>query len=194
MISAPSGAGKTTLCRGLMDKLAGVQFSISHTTRAPRPAERDGFDYHFVTPERFEELVEHNEFLEWAHVHGRCYGTSRRSVKTGLAQGIDILFDIDVQGGQQIHAANIDAILVFVLPPNMAILEERLRRRRSDSEEQIAQRLQAARDEINTARGLYTHWIVNDDLPTAVDKLRSILIAERLRRIDVPALLNSMLG
>lgn len=193
VVSAPSGGGKTTLCRRVMQQLGGIEFSVSHTTRAPRGSERDGVDYHFVTDDAFDRLVAGKTFLEWAHVHGRRYGTSRAAVETRLAQGIDVFFDIDVQGGRQIADAMPDAVLVFVLPPDMATLERRLRSRNSDSAAQIATRLAAARREMETA-AFYTYWIVNDSLDRAVDQLRAVVVAERLRRVDKQALVAGVTG
>src|SRR5215208_2037993 len=153
VLSAPSGAGKTTLARMFLARNPDAHFSVSATTRAPRGAERDGVDYHFVNAERFAELVEGGAFAESAEVHGRRYGTLRRSVDDALAQGSIAVFDIDVQGGIAIRDAWPDrTIAVFVLPPSMEELERRLRARSTDSEEQIARRLAVARAEIE--RGL----------------------------------------
>jgi guanylate kinase len=193
VVSAPSGGGKTTLCRGLVDTLENVELSVSHTTRAPRGRERDGADYHFVDDPTFDELIAENAFLEWAVVHGRRYGTSRREVEVRLSRGIDVLFDIDVQGGRQIIELLTDAVLVFVLPPSMAILEQRLRARAFDAADQIERRLQAAREEIHQAADLYSHWLVNDDLDQACRELRCVLIGERLRRVDRSALIRELL-
>ncbi len=183
VVSAPSGGGKTTLCRRLIEQLPGVEFSVSHTTRPLRGEERDGVDYHFVSEARFEELVQQGAFLEWAQVHGHRYGTTRAEADSRLSRGIDVLFDIDIQGGRQIAEKMPQALLVFILPPDLATLEERLRRRQSDSAEQIARRLLAARSEVESA-GFYTYWIINDDIERAVSDLRCILVAERLRRCD----------
>ncbi|MBI3178271.1 MAG: guanylate kinase, partial [Deltaproteobacteria bacterium] len=180
VVSAPSGAGKTTLCRRVMAELTGVEFSVSHTTRPPRANERDGVDYHFVSDAEFDRLVEAGAFLEWAHVHDHRYGTAKVEADTRLPRGIDVLFDIDVQGGRQIAQRVKDAVLVFVLPPDMASLEARLTGRGSDGPDVIARRLQKARQELAQA-SFYTHFIVNDVLERAVDELRSIVIAERLR-------------
>ena len=183
VVSAPSGTGKTTLCRGVMERLDGVEYSISHTTRPPRGQEENGRDYFFVDDAEFDALVKADAFLEWAHVHGCRYGTSRRVVESRLVEGKDLLFDIDVQGGRQIADRLSDARLLFILPPNMTVLEQRLRGRKSDSEEQIQRRLGVARQEIQDA-AFYTHWLVNDDLERAIEELRSLLIGERLARTD----------
>lgn len=194
VISAPSGTGKTTLCRRVMQRLPNVEFSVSHTTRAPRGQEQNGVDYHFVDDHTFTRMVEEEAFLEWAHVYNRRYGTHRATTEARLAAGKDLLFDIDVQGGKNIAARLPNTVLVYVLPPSLAELERRLRRRASDSEEQVQRRLRLAREEIQAAAPFYTHWIVNDDLERAVEMFSSILIAERLRRQDVGELLRRVLG
>jgi len=176
-----------------MDRLPGVEFSVSHTTRAPRPGEKDGVDYHYVDTPTFERLVSENAFLEWAHVHGNRYGTSHMEAERRLDQGIDVLFDIDVQGGKQIVTQMPHAVLVFVVPPSMSVLADRLRQRRSDSPEQIERRLAIAAEEIRQA-SFYTHWIVNDDLDKAVQSLEAIVRAERLRNLDKQALIKSVLN
>jgi guanylate kinase len=193
VVSAPSGGGKTTLCHKLIATHAGIEFSVSHTTRPPRGVERDGVDYHFVDDVAFDRVVAEGGFLESATVHGHRYGTHRREAEGRLARGIDVLFDIDIQGGRQVAERVSDAVLVFILPPDMATLEARLRDRKSDTPEVIVRRLEAARSEIDDA-GFYTHWIVNDDLEQACRELSSILIAERLRRIDSRALVHHVLN
>ncbi len=181
VLSAPSGGGKTTLCHRLVDELSKVEFSISHTTRSPRGKEVDGVDYHFVDDSEFKSMVDAGKFLEWAEVHSKNYGTALEQAELRLSQGIDILFDIDIQGGHQIADRMDDAVLIFILPPSMTILGERLRGRGTDSSEQIEKRMQAAAQEIKEATG-YTHWIVNDDLDSAYEELKSIVLAERIRR------------
>jgi guanylate kinase len=193
VVSAPSGGGKTTLCRRLMSEVSGVEFSVSHTTRKPRGAERDGVDYHFVDDAGFERLVGASAFLEHAWVHGHHYGTTRAEADGRLLRGVDVLFDIDVQGGRQIAAQLPDAVLVFVLPPDVATLEARLRGRRSDADDEIARRLAAARAEIEQA-SFYTHWIVNDDLDRALAELRAVLAGERLRHVDKGVLVRTFLA
>ncbi|MEE8409543.1 MAG: guanylate kinase [Myxococcota bacterium] len=193
VVSAPSGCGKTTLCRRLVNALDRVELSVSRTTRALRGREQDGVDYHFVDDAAFDRLVSEDAFLEWAHVYGHRYGTARIEASTRLDGGIDVLFDIDVQGGRQIADRVDDTVLVFVLPPDLVTLEDRLRGRGSDAEDVIARRLEAARQEIEQA-SFYTHWIVNDDLDAALDELRSVLVAERLRRVYTPALIDAMIG
>jgi len=193
VISAPSGGGKTTLCRRLMEELGGIEFSVSHTTRASRGEEVNGVDYHFVGSEQFQKRIDGDEFLEWATVHGNYYGTDLASAQDRLEAGQDVLFDIDIQGGHQIADRLSDAVLIFILPPNMEVLEERLRGRGTDSDEAIAKRLKAAEDEIRSATG-YTHWIVNDQLESALGELKSIVVEQRIRRRDRVEVIASVLG
>ncbi|RYF11644.1 MAG: guanylate kinase [Deltaproteobacteria bacterium] len=193
VVSAPSGGGKTTMCRQLTAHLDNIASSVSHTTRAPRPHEKPGEDYHFVDEEGFQTLIRQGSFLEWAKVYGRFYGTTLGEAHGRLAAGVDVLFDIDVQGGRQILQKLPEAVLVFVVPPSMGELERRLRGRKSDTSEQIALRLQAAATEIQAAT-FYTHWIVNDSLPQAVRELETIVCSERLRHIDKTALMQQVLA
>jgi guanylate kinase len=176
VLSAPSGAGKTTLAHLYRARHPDAVFSISATTRAPRGEEKDGIDYHFVTAERFQSLVAAGAFAEWAEVHGKHYGTLRPTVDEALRQRRVALFDIDVQGGEQLRAAYPrEACTVFVLPPDAAELERRLRGRHTDAEEVIRRRLDAARAEI--ARGLarYEYVVVNDVLEQAVERVGAIV-------------------
>ncbi len=193
VVSAPSGAGKTTLCHRLIERLGGVEFSVSHTTRPPRGREQTGVDYHFVDDAEFDRLIAADAFLEWAPVHARRYGTARAEAERRLPRGVDVLFDIDVQGGRQIAARVPDAVLVFILPPSLSELERRLRGRGSDSEEQVQRRLAVATAEIEAAAGLYSHWLVNDDLEQATAELTAVLRAERTKRLDQRALITTIL-
>ena len=193
VVSAPSGGGKTTMCHRVIERLSEIEFSVSHTTRAPRPGERPDVDYHFVDDGQFTQLMNDGAFLEWAGVHGKRYGTARREAESRLDSGIDVLFDIDVQGGKQIMERLPTAVLVFVVPPSIDVLERRLRSRASDSEDEVTRRMAAAEDEIQRAT-FYTHWIVNDHLEQAVDDLEAIVRAERLRRVDKQALMTRVLG
>jgi guanylate kinase len=183
VLSAPSGAGKTTLARRFVAVHApDALFSISVTTRAPRGAERDGVDYHFVAPERFEALVRQGAFAEWAEVHGRRYGTLRETIEEALGAGRIAVFDIDVQGGEQVKAGwPQQATTVFVLPPSVEELERRLRGRSTDPDDVIRRRLDAARAEV--ARGLarYDYVVVNDVVDEALAGLQAIARAERGR-------------
>lgn len=180
IVTAPSGAGKTTLVRLLLEKDPGIRLSVSSTTRAPRPGEVDGEAYHFVGVEAFRQMVERGEFLEWAEVHGNYYGTSKRWIETELEAGRDILLEIDWQGAQQVRKALPDAIGVFVLPPSLEELECRLSGRRTDSAEVIARRLAAARDEMRHVDE-FDYVIINDDLQRALGDLLSVVAASRLQ-------------
>lgn len=175
-----------------MAALGGIEFSVSHTTRARRPLERDGVDYHFVDDATFERMAAEGAFLEWAHVYGKRYGTSRAEVSGRLLAGTDVFFDIDVQGGRQLRERLDDVVLVYVLPPSLRVLEERLRARKSDADGEIAKRLELAKSEIEAA-SFYTHWIVNDDLDKAVRELSAIVVGERLRRVDKQDLVGQLL-
>ena len=182
ILSSPSGAGKTTLTRMLLQKEAiDLTLSVSVTTRGRRPSEVDGVHYHFVAPDRFRELRDAGELLEWAEVHGNSYGTPRGPVAALLGQGRDVLFDIDYQGTQQIRArAREDVATVFILPPSLRELRARLERRAEDKPEVIARRLDAARSEIARWR-LYDYVLVNDDIQDTFDQLLAIIKSERTK-------------
>ena len=181
-ISSPSGAGKSTIARTLLDKDKQVSLSVSVTTRQRRPSEIEGVHYHFVSQREFERLRDSDSLLEWAEVHGNFYGTPREPVETAMAEGRDMLFDIDWQGAQQLQEKMpADVVSIFVLPPTMTELQSRLHRRAEDSEEVIAMRLANSRAEIAHWRE-YDYVIVNDDLNVAFDAVQSIVKAERLRR------------
>ncbi|HVO18854.1 MAG TPA: guanylate kinase [Anaeromyxobacter sp.] len=183
VLSAPSGAGKTTLAHRFRQAHPDAVFSVSATTRPPRGAEQDGVDYHFLAPERFAELVAAGAFAEWAEVYGQRYGTLRSTVKAALAAGRIALFDIDVQGGGHLKAGWPDeAVTVFVLPPSPAELERRLRGRSTDSEEIIERRLGAARAEVARGLATYDYVVVNDDVERALGLLHAIVAHERSRR------------
>jgi guanylate kinase len=180
VVSAPSGAGKTSLCRAITDSLEELTHSISYTTRKPRPGEIDGRDYHFVSQERFETMVKAGDFAEWAEVHSNRYGTSRRVLDDMISKGMDIILDIDTQGAKQIKAKFKSAVFIFIMPPSLDILEERLRNRKSDREDEIRKRMRRAREEIRDY-ALYDYLVVNRDFDRALTELRSIVIAERCR-------------
>ncbi len=182
ILSSPSGAGKSTLTRTLSQRETNLDLSISVTTRPKRPSEIEGVHYRFIDRDSFDELRRHDDLLESAEVHGNGYGTPRKPVEAALANGRDVLFDIDWQGTQQIlDKARNDVVAIFILPPSMAELHSRLVRRAEDAPEVIAKRLTNARDEI--ARwDVYDYVIVNDDLGAAYESIRAILIAERLKR------------
>jgi guanylate kinase len=186
VISSPSGAGKTSLSRRLVADHADLELSISATTRAPRPGEQDGREYHFVTPERFEAMVKADDFLEWADVHEHRYGSPKAPVMAALADAKDVLFDIDWQGAMSIAAAaSSDVVRVFILPPSMADLARRLHARAQDAEDVIQRRLKRAYGEI-AMWGEYDYVILNDDFDAAYAELAHIYHAERLRRARNP--------
>ena len=179
IISSPSGAGKTTLARRLLAEFPEISFSVSYTTRRPRGEERDGVDYHFVSPAEFDAMNERGEFAECAPVHGNRYGTARHVVEEALASGRDVVFDVDWQGGgalarQWPH----DALRIFILPPDLTTLEERLRRRATDAEEVIQRRLRTAIEELGH-HVEYEHRIVNHELDAAYRMLRAIYLVRR---------------
>lgn len=180
MISAPSGSGKTTLVRKLIASFSDLRFSVSYTTRAPRGAERDGVDYHFVTRGEFQEKIRSEELLEWAEVHGNLYGTSKPETERIRAAGQDILLDVDVQGADQVRKAEPEAVTMFVMPPSFEVLEERLRGRKQDSPEVIEGRLAGARREIDRYRD-YHYVLVNDGIEETAELLKAIVLAERAR-------------
>jgi guanylate kinase len=182
VLSSPSGAGKTTLSRKLLEADPGVELSVSVTTRKQRPGEIDGRDYHFIDAPRFEAMVKQGELLEWARVFGHHYGTPRSPVDAALANGHDVLFDIDWQGTQQLRdKAAPDLVSIFVLPPSMSDLEQRLRRRAQDPDDVIRARMA-------TAAGEMSHWaeynyiVINTDIDRAFKEVQTILAAERLKR------------
>ena len=174
ILSAPSGAGKTTLCQAILDRFYDMLYSVSYTTRKPRGGEADGVAYHFIAANDFEKGIKDGRWAEWAEVHGHYYGTSAEFLDNGLASGSDILLDIDVQGTIQILERYPDSITVFILPPSLEVLQRRLRERGTDSSEAIARRLHNARKEIAN-KDLYRHVVVNDKLEDAVDKLAQII-------------------
>jgi len=178
IVSAPSGAGKTTLVERLVEQMAGLRMSRSYTSRPARPGETDGVDYNFVTRPRFEEMIAAGDFLEWADVFGNLYGTCASETERLLADGSDVVLVIDVQGARQVRALRPGATTVFVMPPSYAILEQRLRGRSKDSEGAILKRLQVAREEVASFTE-YDFIVINDELTSAVDRLRGIVLAGR---------------
>jgi guanylate kinase len=191
VVSAPSGAGKTTLCREVRLRLPDLAYSVSYTTRPPRPGEIDGTDFHFVTEAEFQRLREWGEFAEWAVVHGQLYGTRARVLESTLGEGRDILLDIDTQGAGQLRRRYAEAVLVFIVAPSLAELEQRLRERRANNPGDIARRLARAREEIAMWRQ-YDYLIVNRDVKEAAEQLTAIVVAERARTsrlgLDLPDL------
>jgi len=184
VVSAPSGAGKTTLIRHAMERVSGLHFSVSHTTRPRREGEREGVDYFFVSVESFEQMIREDRFLEWARVHGNLYGTSRAWVDGWLDRGEDVVLDIDVQGAAQIKQRAPESVQILLFPPSFEVLRERLTARRSDDPGTVELRLDNARSELGRYPA-YDYVIINEDLGTAVDNLTAIL---RCRRVEIPRL------
>lgn len=180
VISAPSGAGKTTLCQKLREIVPDVKFSVSYTTRKPRAGEVDGVHYSFVDEDEFRSMIAEGEFVEWAQVHGNFYGTSKRRIEVMINEGFDVILDIDVQGGRQIKEHFPDSVLIFVLPPSMDELKKRLTGRMSDAEDVIKKRLKNAADEIREYKN-YDYVIINDNFDDALEEIVAIIIAERVR-------------
>ena len=186
VVSAPSGAGKTTLCSELSKRVPNLDRSISYTTRAPRPGEREGEDYFFATDERFMHMVENDGFLEWAEVHGHRYGTSRDRVMGIVNKGNDVLLNIYCQGAMHIKKKGVDGVFIYILPPSLDTLKARLLERRSDTPEEVARRLKKAREEVWSYREYY-YMIVNDRVEQALKELEAIVLAERrkMRRMNL---------
>ena len=180
IVSAPSGAGKTTLVERLVEQLPHLRMSRSYTSRPARQGETDGVDYNFETRDRFEAMAAAGEFLEWADVFGNLYGTRAADTENILAAGDDVVLVIDVQGARKVRARGLQTCAVFVMPPSFEALDQRLRGRSKDSEEAIQRRLQVARNEV-AAFGEYDFVVVNDEVAAAVDRLRGIVVAERAR-------------
>jgi guanylate kinase len=184
VVSAPSGAGKTSLCEWVVTALPNLAHSVSFTTRPPRPEEQDGRDYHFVDEATFRAMAARGEFAEWAVVHGHLYGTSQALLERHFAAGQDVILDIDTQGAAILRRRHPDGIFVFIVPPSWAMLEERLRRRRSDAEADIQRRLERAREEVAHYTE-YQYVIVNDVFARAAEELKAIIVAERRRNARV---------
>jgi len=180
IVSAPSGTGKTTLVERLVQRVPGLQMSRSYTSRQARVGERDSVDYNFISRDRFDAMVNEGAFLEWADVFGNCYGTSAADTDALLAAGKDVVLVIDVQGARQVRSRGIETVGVFVLPPSAEVLEQRLRGRSKDSEDQIRRRLEVACREVSDF-AQYEYVVVNDELDTAVSRLEAIVLAERAR-------------
>lgn len=180
VVSGPSGVGKSTLCKTMIAQVPQTILSVSYTTRNPRPGEQDGVDYCFTDEGQFRQMIQHDEFVEWAEVYGNLYGTPQRQLEEAINQGTDVLLDIEAQGARQIMKRISGAVYVFVTPPSLEVLRTRLNRRASDSPDEIQLRLQRASDEIANFRS-YHYLIRNEELPQATKELESILLAERVK-------------
>src|SRR5262245_52767067 len=180
IISAPSGTGKTTLCKQLAANVPGLWHSISYTTRKPRPGEEHGREYSFVEESTFQQMIDRHEFVEWARVYGHLYGTPRKTLADKIDQGIDVLLEIDVQGAMQVKKKFDDAVSIFILPPSMAALRQRLQSRASDTTEEIQRRLQKVKEEVWSYRE-YAYIVRNDDLERSLHDLENIFLGERLK-------------
>jgi guanylate kinase len=194
IISAPSGTGKTTLCKQLATNLPGLWHSISYTTRKPRPGEEHGREYYFIGEQAFREMIARNEFVEWAHVYGHLYGTPRKSLTEKIDQGVDVLLEIDVQGAMQVKKRFEDSVSIFILPPSMIVLRARLQTRASDTAEEIQRRLNKVKEEVWSYRE-YAYIVRNEDLGRSLRDLESIFWSERLKtkRLNMTWLENNFI-
>ena len=191
IVSGPSGAGKSTLCKKVVDFFHDLMFSVSYTTRKPRPGEKDGIEYRFIDNEKFEEMVKKDEFAEYAAVHGKKYGTSWKDLNGTLSRGIDTILDIDVQGAEKLRKKFERGVYIFVLPPSIGACLERLGKRGDTGPQDMEKRLNTAREEIKTAPS-YEYIIINDDLEGAFGKLKSIIIAERSKKEEMLGTLSRL--
>jgi guanylate kinase len=180
VVSSPSGGGKGTLIQRVLNKVPNLSYSVSFTTRAPRNGEVDGREYFFVTTEKFEQMIAANEFLEWAHVHCKLYGTARRQVFHELAEGRDIILEVDVQGAASVRKLIADSVSIFILPPSFEVLKQRLQARGTDSPEELELRLRNAPKELKDYAA-FQYVIINDEAALAADQLAAIVLAERSR-------------
>ena len=193
VMSAPSGAGKTSIFRELLSRDPDLCESVSYTTRSPRAGELDGVDYHFVSRDQFDQMIAQEAFAEWAEVHGNCYGTARATLRRAAEDGRNVLLDIDVQGAAQLRACGLEGVFIFILPPCMAELRQRLSTRNTDSAEVIERRMTNAISEIQEA-ARFDYIVVNDDLAKAVATVQAIILAETARKDRVIDLLPAEFG
>jgi len=181
VVSGPSGSGKSTLIREVREKVSDLGYSISHTSRPPRGQEKNGVEYHFVSKENFQKMIDNGDFVEWAEVYQDLYGTSVSSLRSQITVGLDVIMDIDVQGARNIKEYFKEAVLIYALPPSLEVLEKRLRERGTDDEKAIRKRLKKAAKEIKNCVS-YDYLLFNDELDQAVEELKSIVVAEGCRR------------
>ena len=192
VVSAPSGTGKTTLCRAMIQVFPGLHYSISYTTRPPRLGDENGRDYHFISLAEFQERIDRNDFAEWAEIYGYRYGTSRSLIEKIRGEGRDVILDIDGQGARQLQKQDLGGILIFLLPPSLEELRDRLSRRGTEAEAAIQERLRKAQLEMAEARG-YDYLIVNDDLEKTKERLKAVILAEHQRRDQMEEVLGRLL-
>ena len=198
IISAPSGTGKTTVCKILKNKLPKLKFSVSHTTREPRDNEIDGIDYYFISENIFEEKIKHDKFIEWAKVYQYYYGTAFESIDSHKKNGDDVLIELDVQGAKSLRKLNYEAIFIFILPPSLKELEIRLRNRNTESESAIKDRLESSKNEVQQCK-LYDYILTNIDVEETAENIISVIKAEHLRKelykptsLDLKSLIDQM--
>ena len=192
VVSAPSGTGKTTLCRAMTRVFPGLDYSISYTTRPPRPGDENGRDYYFISPAEFQARIDRNDFAEWAEIYGYRYGTSRSLLEKIRGEGRDVILDIDGQGARQLREQDLEGTFIFLLPPSLAELRRRLSLRGTEGKAAMQERLRKAQAEMAEARG-YDYLIVNDDLEKAEAQLKAVIIAENQRRQRMEEALESLL-
>lgn len=180
IVSAPSGAGKTTICKKIMEVMDNLKASVSYTTRTPRKGEVDGEDYSFISEKKFRGMIQKAEFVEWAEVHGNLYGTSRKRLEKLINDGFDVILDIDTQGAQQIRKTYGNGVFIFILPPSMTELRDRLEKRMSNTKEDMERRLRRASEEIRAYK-MYDYVIINDLLKSSLGKFEAIIVAEGQR-------------
>jgi guanylate kinase len=193
IVSAPSGTGKTTLCRAMAQVFPGLHYSISYTTRPPRPGDENGRDYHFVSPDEFQEMIARNDFAEWAEIYGYRYGTSQSLLEKTRGEGRAVILDIDGNGAWQLKKRGVDGTFIFLLPPSLAELERRLSQRGTEGKTAMEERLKKSREEMTAARW-YDYLIVNDDLEKAKERLKAVILAEHQRRARMEDALESLLA
>jgi guanylate kinase len=193
IVSAPSGTGKTTLCRAMLRVFPDLRFSISYTTRPMRPGDQNGRDYHFVSPAEFQKMIEDDDFAEWAEIYGHRYGTAKVFLRQAREEGLDIILDIDGQGARQLREKKVGGVFIFLLPPSIEELKRRLANRKTEEKEALAERLRKARMEMAESEW-YDYWILNDNLEEAKERLKGVIQAERCRRERMAPILEKILA